>query len=92
MDGSWTLTVGCQGLSKVVLPIGSAVLDMVSTTKKMQEGCYSAETLQMPSDFCFLPFRAASVAYGGSQVRGPIGATAADLHHSHSHIRSEPRL
>ena len=29
---------------------------------------------------------------GGSQARGPIGATAADLRHSHSHVRSEPRL
>ena len=32
--------------------------------------------------FCF--FRAAPAAYGGSQARGQIGATAASLHHSHS--------
>ena len=37
--------------------------------------------------FCF--FRAAPVAYGGCQARGRIGATAADLHHSHSNAGSE---
>ena len=31
-------------------------------------------------------------AYGGSQERGRIGVTAADLHHSHSLSGSEPRL
>ena len=36
--------------------------------------------------------RAAPVAYGGSQARGLIGATAAGLHHSHSHARSELSL
>ena len=38
----------------------------------------------------FLSFRAAPVAYGGSQVRGGIRATAAGLHHSHSNFRFEP--
>ena len=37
-------------------------------------------------------FRAAPVAYGGSQVRGQIRATAAGLYHSHSNPRSEPHL
>ena len=32
--------------------------------------------------FCFLLFRAAPTAYGHSQARGQIGATAAGLHHS----------
>ena len=32
--------------------------------------------------FFFLLFRATPVAYGDSQARGPIGATAAGLHHS----------
>ena len=36
--------------------------------------------------------RAASVAYGGSQARGLIGALATGLCHSHSNARSEPRL
>ena len=41
----------------------------------------------------FLPFsRATPTASGGSQARGPTGATAAGLRHSHSHIRSEPCL
>ena len=40
----------------------------------------------------YLLFRAAHSAYGGSQARGPIGATAAGLHHSHSNARSEPHL
>ena len=37
-------------------------------------------------------FRTVPMAYGGSQARGPIGAVAAGLRHSHSHARSEPRL
>ena len=40
--------------------------------------------------FIFFLFRAA--AYGGSQARGPIAATTAGLHHSHSKARSEPCL
>ena len=35
---------------------------------------------------------AAPEAYGGSQARGPIGAVATSLHHSHSNAGSEPRL
>ena len=44
--------------------------------------------------FFFLLFRSAPTAYGGSQARGPIGATAAGLRHrqSHSNAGSEPRL
>ena len=37
-------------------------------------------------------FRATHAAYGGSQARGPIRATAAGVHHSHSIARSEPHL
>ena len=40
----------------------------------------------------FRPFRATLVAYGGSQARGLIGATAAGLHHSHSNAISKPGL
>ena len=39
--------------------------------------------------FFFLLFRAEHVAHRGSQARSLIGATAAGLRHSHSHIRSE---
>ena len=40
----------------------------------------------------FLIFRAALEAYGGSQARGLIGATTADLRHSHCNSRLEPHL
>ena len=42
--------------------------------------------------FFFLLFRPALVAYGGSQARGPIKATAASLHHNHNNARSELHL
>ena len=37
-------------------------------------------------------FKATPKAYGGSQSRGRIGATAASLNHSHSNAGSKPRL
>ena len=40
----------------------------------------------------FFFFKATGAAYGSSQARGQITATAAGLHHSHSNIRSKPRL
>ena len=40
--------------------------------------------------FVFFFFRAELVAYGGSQARSQIGATAAGLQHSHSNARSGP--
>ena len=40
---------------------------------------------------CLFVFsRAAPTAYGGSQARGPIGAVAAGLDHSHSNMGSKP--
>ena len=43
--------------------------------------------------FFFPPlFRAATGAYGSSQDRGQIGATAASLRHSHSNPGPEPHL
>ena len=43
--------------------------------------------------FSFLSFsRAAPTAYGGSQARNLIGATAAGLRQSHSNTGSEPCL
>ena len=42
---------------------------------------------------CLFAFSmATSVAYGGSQARGLIGAIAADLRQSYSNSRSEPPL
>ena len=40
----------------------------------------------------FSLFRGTSTAYGGSQARGLIGATAAGLNHSHSNARSNENL
>ena len=42
--------------------------------------------------FVFYLFRAAPMAFGGLQARGPIGAVAADIHHSHSNAGFKPRL
>ena len=42
--------------------------------------------------FFFVFFRAAPVAYGGSQARSPIGAVAAGLRHRHSNVGSELHL
>ena len=43
--------------------------------------------------FCLFAFsRAAPVAYGDSQARGPIRAVAASLRQSHSNRGSEPSL
>ena len=40
----------------------------------------------------FFLFRTAPTAYGSSQDRGQIGATAAGLHHSHSNAGSKLHL
>ena len=40
--------------------------------------------------FCL--FRATPMVYGGSQAKGPIGAGAVGLHHSHSNTGYELRL
>jgi len=42
--------------------------------------------------FFLCPFRAASMAYGGSQARGLNRAVVAGLYHSHNNARSEPSL
>ena len=51
----------------------------------------STNTLVYPNYIYFL-FRATPEACGGSQVRGPIGAAAARLHHSCSNAGSESHL
>ena len=42
--------------------------------------------------FFFCLFRAAPMAYGGSQARGPIGAVATSLRQSQSNVESKLRL
>ena len=53
---------------------------------------YGCRIFSPPSFFLFLVFRATPTAYGNSQARGLIGATAAGLHHSHSNVGSKPHL
>ena len=40
----------------------------------------------------FFFFRVVPAAYGGYQARGPVGAVAASLYHSHSNMGSELHL
>ena len=42
--------------------------------------------------YLFLLYRAALMAYGGSQARGPVRAVAAGLRQSYSNAGSEPCL
>ena len=42
--------------------------------------------------FFWFFFRVSPKAYGDSQTKGLIGATAAGLHHSHSNARSKSHL
>ena len=42
--------------------------------------------------FFFVFSKAAPMAHGGSQARGPVGAVATGLRQSHSNTRSEPSL
>ena len=50
-----------------------------------QRDVYTSHTL-------FFLFRATHTAYGSSQARRRIGATAAGLRHSHSNVGSKPHL
>ena len=54
--------------------------------------CQGWPVRHLGSFFGVLLSRATPAAYGGSQARGQIGATASSLHHSHSNARSEPCL
>ena len=48
--------------------------------------------VELKKKFFFCLFRVASVAYGGSQARGPIGAVASGVHQGHSNSGSKPHL
>ena len=50
------------------------------------------EVTEVSFFFFFGLFRAAPMAYAGSQARGRIRTVASGLHHGHSNARSEPRL
>ena len=58
---------------------------------KKSSGENAHEFGRMNSFFFFL-YRAAPVAYGGSQARGQIRAVAASLRHSHRNAGYEPHL
>ena len=64
----------------------------------VQQGTYVPFSLYPPQYLLFVflffvrLFRAAPVAYGVSQARGPIGAAAASLRQSHSNSGSKPCL
>ena len=59
------------------------------TTSRFLVGFVSTAPRQEPLSFFI---RATPAAHGGSQVRGPIGAVASGLQHSHSNSGSEPSL
>ena len=59
---------------------------------RASQGSSNASLRTALSFFLSFFFRATPAAHGGSQARGRIRATAADLHRSHSHAGSEPHL
>ena len=55
-------------------------------------GLFRNTRLVQQQNFFLFVFRAVPETYGGSQARGWVGAIAAGLYHSHSHVRSKPHL
>ena len=77
---------GGEGLPRLQLPCSESPQNLYLQPPKSPQGLSSGAGL-----FCcclFWLFRAAPEAYGGSQARSRIRATAAGLHHSHSHVGS----
>ena len=70
---------------------GFGALRQLERQNKARLLLYRTTVLRRASgcSFCFLPFRAAPAAYGSSQARGPIGALAPHLCHSHSNAGSK---
>ena len=77
--------VCCQSLAKLLL--GIAALSSILFGPK----AYS-DFIYFYFYFYLLLFRATPVAYGNSQARGQIEATAAGLHQSKSNVASKPHL
>ena len=66
---------------------------ILQSIKSIKSCCISVSNLNsFYFYFIFLLFRAAPVAYGGSQARGQIGAIAASLCHGRSNVGSELHL
>ena len=75
------------GDSKLVLVVKTQVKVHTKSLEKMFHNIGKWEEA-----FFFFFFRAVPLAYGDSQGRGIVRATAASLHQSHSNARSEPHL
>ena len=71
-----------QKIYITIAPLGFQESDYMETSEPLK-----LARLQLV--FPFFAFRAKPAAYGSSQARGRIGATAAGLHHSHSNEGSE---
>ena len=91
----WTLS----GNSHKGLSTGAGLLEEASDKNNVMESAAlwasCIRHVHPLSNFCcccFGLFRATPMAYGGSQTKGPMGAVAAALHHSHSNSGSEPHL
>ena len=88
--------LACDGFSLLVCGVGRRLKLIV-----LSQGILcNRQSTQIPSgsfylsfllslSLSFLLFRAVHIAYGGSQARGPIGATTAGLHHSHGNTGSK---
>ena len=63
---------------------------MVKDREEKGKGKETLQILALPFFFCL--FRYTPGAYGSSQTRGQIGATAGGLHHSHSNVGSKLHL
>ena len=83
------------GLSERRLPLTAPIMNAYGDNAVVLEVKfleYPSITLSPGFFLFFFLFRAQPAAYGGSQARGQIGASAAILRHSHSHARSKLRL
>ena len=80
--------VGCRGgrLWARALKLLSKQLSSLQSRSALNVPCFKWMGLMFIL-FFFSFLRAAPVAYGSSQVRGPIGAAAASLHHSSQQLR-----
>ena len=67
--------------------VTAKVLRAADTERELEVKCFWSLFVCL---FCVL--RASPVAYGSSQDKGPIGASAPSLYHSHSNSGSKPHL
>ena len=89
---SWSVQSGFVDFL-CMLPIYICILNIPFTFYCLSFTFFVFSSFQLSTFFriFFFLFRATPVAYGSSQGRGRIRATAAGPHHSHSNMGSEPR-